>query len=57
MFFPQFSVLCSPVVGRSEIVGWDEYFVFVVVRKLLTYCFCFLDFSGCGPFGTISAWW
>ncbi len=57
MFFPLFSVLCSPVVGRSEIVGWDEYFVFVVVRKLLTNRFCFVDFSGCGPFGTISAWW
>jgi hypothetical protein len=31
--------------------------VFVVVRKLLTNRFCFVDFSGCGPFGTISAWW
>jgi hypothetical protein len=41
LMFSLFSVLCSLVVGRSDIVGWDEYFVFVVVRKLnILFLFC-----------------
>jgi hypothetical protein len=43
-------------IGRSIIVGWDGKIRVMIMQKV-TYILVSVGFSGCGPFGTISAWW